>query len=84
MSSDEKSAWTGGFLYGLGATICELKNYKIINGAEAMSASRSVVDFYHRKLIKFAYSSEVTPELQQFTNQQSLDSLCDRLRSIMQ
>jgi len=78
MSSSEKTAWTGGYLYGVAASLCQAKSLGYITEKEFNNLSEKIVNFYKDNLEAFAYSPDSTPNLYELKDGNKLDQVCDK------
>ena len=81
MSNNEKTAWTGGYIYGFAATICEAKSLGYINDWEFNELSKSIVNLYQDNMESDAYSEESTPYLYALKDRNKLDQVCKNMES---
>ena len=82
MSNNEKTAWTGGYIYGFAATICEAKRLGFINEWEFNDLSKIIVNLYQDHMESNAYSQESTPALYSLKDRNNLDQVCKNFESI--
>ena len=79
MSNNEKTAWTGGYIYGFVATLCEGKRLGYINESEFIKLSKNTIDFYRDKLESFAFSPESGTALYRLMDLNELNQVCKKL-----
>ena len=78
MTNNEKAAWTGGYLYGFAASLCQAKSLGFINKQEFDNLSKKVVIFYKDKLEANAYSPVSSPKLYELQDGNKLNQICDK------
>ena len=79
ISNNEKTSWTGGYLYGFAITLCEGKRLGYINESEFIKLSKNTIDFYRDNLESFAYSSDASPALYELMDLNELNQVCKRM-----
>ena len=82
MSSNEKTAWTGGYIYGFAASLCQAKSLGYINEKEFNNLSEKIVNFYKDNLEVFAYSPDSTTKLYELRDGKKLDQVCEKFEWI--
>ena len=78
MTNNEKTAWTGGYMYGFAASLCQAKSLGFINKQEFDALSEKGVVFYKEKLEAFAYSPDSSPGLYELQDGDKLNQICDK------
>tara|TARA_Y100001968_G_scaffold210745_1_gene193955 strand:- start:1323 stop:1619 length:297 start_codon:yes stop_codon:yes gene_type:complete len=76
LTGKEKTAWTGGYLYGFSASLCESKRLGFITEREFYYLSNRIINFYRDKLATFAYSADSTSILYQLEDNEKLNQVC--------
>ena len=76
ISNNEKTAWTGGYIYGFAATLCEGKRLGYINESEFIKLRKNTIDFYRDNLESFAYSPDSSPALYKLMDLNELNQVC--------
>ena len=83
ISNNKKTAWTGGYIYGFAATLCEGRRLGYINELEFIKLRNYTVDFYRDKLESYAYSTESSSALYRLMDLNELNQVCKRLANIL-
>jgi len=78
MSNNEKTAWTGGYIYGFAVSLCQAKRLGYINQLQFNNLSERIVNFYQDKLESNAYSPDATPGLYALQDGNKLNQVCDK------
>ena len=77
MTENEKTSWTGGYLYGFAASLCESKRLGFITERDFDYLSNRIINFYRDKLASFAYSAESSSVLYRLEdNKKELNQVC--------
>ena len=79
MNNNEKTAWTGGYIYGFAATLCEGKRLGYINEWEFIKLRKHIIDLYRNEMESYAYSQESTPALYRLIDLNELNQVCKRV-----
>ena len=82
ISNNEKTAWTGGYIYGFAASLCQAKSLGYINEKEFNNLSEKIVNFYKDNLEVFAYSPDSTTKLYELRDGKKLDQVCEKFEWI--
>ena len=82
LTNDEKTAWTGGYLYGVMTSACVSAADGVISGDQRSLIVAKAVHTYKRLMEKEIYSPEATPALYKLIDESKIDEVCARLDSI--
>ncbi len=79
MNEKEKSAWTGGYMYGAASAACLGERSGKISKKERNYIVGLSIEIYKNKMSEYAYSPEVSPSLYRLVNPSYIESVCKEL-----